>query len=99
MEREQQRYIECTGEDLVLDNPDEPTDDGLGIGLPIPMQAEPPEAEPATVDRAVRRRVGSTREESRWTLLERSRSRWLRTRPLKQGLTLKSLRTQRRHFS
>ena len=69
-ERDQQRYIDATGDDLVLDNPDEPPNDGLGIGSPIRMEDAPPEPEEAAVERAVRRRVASTREESRAVTVE-----------------------------
>ena len=69
-EREQQRYIDATGDDLVLDNPEEQPDEGIGIGSPIQMEDAPPVPETATVERAVRRRVGSTREESRAVTVE-----------------------------
>ncbi|CAE6970919.1 unnamed protein product [Symbiodinium sp. CCMP2592] len=41
VEREQQRHIDATGDDLLLDDPDEPTDDGIGISSPVRMDAEP----------------------------------------------------------
>ncbi|CAE7211787.1 RE1 [Symbiodinium sp. CCMP2592] len=72
VEREQQRYIDATGDDLVLDDPEEPPDGGIGIGTPIQMDAEadPPETAAAAPERAVRRRVGATREESRAVTVE-----------------------------
>ncbi|CAE7692632.1 RE1 [Symbiodinium sp. CCMP2592] len=72
VEREQQRYIDATGDDLVLDDPEEPPDGGIGIGSPIQMDAEadPPEIAAAAPERAVRRRVGATREESRAVTVE-----------------------------
>ena len=69
-ERDQQRYIDATGDVLVLDNPEEQPDEGIGIGSPIQMEDAPPVPETATVERAVRRRVGSTREESRAVTVE-----------------------------
>ncbi|CAE7728714.1 RE1 [Symbiodinium sp. CCMP2592] len=71
VEREQQRYIDATGDDLLLDDPEEP-DGGIGIGTPIQMDAEadPPETAAAAPERAVRRRVGATREESRAVTVE-----------------------------
>ncbi|CAE7200469.1 GIP [Symbiodinium sp. CCMP2592] len=72
VEREQQRYIDATGDDLVLDNPEEPPDGGIGIGSPIQAdtEADPPETAAAAPERAVRRRVGATREESRAVTVE-----------------------------
>ncbi|CAE7834664.1 unnamed protein product [Symbiodinium sp. CCMP2592] len=72
VEREQQRYIDATGDDLVLDNPEEPPDGGIGIGSPIQVdtEADPPETAAAAPERAVRRRVGATREESRAVTVE-----------------------------
>ena len=70
--REQQRYVDATGDDLVLDDPEEPPDGGIGTGSPIQMESEadPPETETVAPERAVRRRVGSTREESRAVTVE-----------------------------
>ena len=72
VEREQQRYVDATWNDLVLDDPEEPPDGGIGIGSPIQMDAEsdPPETETVAPERAVRRRVGPTREESRAVTVE-----------------------------
>ncbi|CAE7832525.1 GIP [Symbiodinium sp. CCMP2592] len=55
-----------------LDDPEEPPDGGIGIGTPIQMDAEadPPETAAAAPERAVRRRVGATREESRAVTVE-----------------------------
>ena len=72
VEREQQKYIDATGDDLVRDDPEEPPDGGVGISSPIRMDAEadPPETETVAPERVVRRRVGATREESRAVTME-----------------------------